>query len=265
MDDIAFGRLVRMSRIRRGWRQADLAERAGLSTSVVSRLEHGGLGAMQLNGARRVAAVLDIRLEVQPRGRAADLDRTLNWRHAALAEFVAGWLGATRGWEVRPEVSFSEYGERGVVDLLARHEPTGSLLVIELKTEVIDLGDVLGTLDRKRRLGAVIARSLEWGPGPISCALLIGDSVTNRRRVAAHAALVAAALPDRGPVLARWLRAPTGTVRALRFVSDSRPGQARSAFAAPTMVRRPATRPESRRPRSARPRPIPADAPAASP
>jgi transcriptional regulator with XRE-family HTH domain len=255
VDDIAFGRLVRMSRIRRGWRQADLAERAGLSTSVVSRLEHGGLGAMQLNDARRVAAVLDIRLEVQPRGRAADLDRTLNWRHAALAEFVAGWLGATRGWEVRPEVSFSEYGERGVVDLLARHEPTGSLLVIELKTEVIDLGEVLGTLDRKRRLGAVIARSL----------VLIGDSVTNRRRVAAHAALVAAALPDRGPVLARWLRAPTGTVRALRFVSDSRPGQARSAFAAPTMVRRPATRPESRRPRSARPRPIPADAPAASP
>lgn len=30
MDDIAFGRLIKLARIRRGWRQQDLADRAGV-------------------------------------------------------------------------------------------------------------------------------------------------------------------------------------------------------------------------------------------
>lgn len=35
-----------------------------------------------------------------------------------------------------PEVSFSIYGQRGVIDILAWHAATRSLLVIELKTEM---------------------------------------------------------------------------------------------------------------------------------
>ena len=43
-------------------------------------------------------------------------------------EHVARLLTAA-GWEVAPEVSFSIYGERGVIDVLARHPTAGSLLV----------------------------------------------------------------------------------------------------------------------------------------
>ena len=35
------GRLVRLERVRRGWRQADVAERAGVTQAEVSSLERG--------------------------------------------------------------------------------------------------------------------------------------------------------------------------------------------------------------------------------
>jgi len=40
------------------------------------------------------------------------------------------------------------YGERGVIDILCFHSPTGSLLVIELKTEIVDVQDLVGGVDR---------------------------------------------------------------------------------------------------------------------
>ena len=42
------------------------------------------------------------------------------------------------------------------------HEPTRSLLVIELKTELVDLQETVGTLDRKVRLATQIAHEQGW-------------------------------------------------------------------------------------------------------
>ena len=124
-----------------------------MSDATVSRIERGHLSSMSLAVMRRVAAALDIRLELLPRSRAADLDRLVGARHAALGEAVLGRLATLPGWTARPEVSFGIYGERGVVDILAWHAERRALLVIELKTEIVDVGELLGTLDRKRRLG----------------------------------------------------------------------------------------------------------------
>jgi transcriptional regulator with XRE-family HTH domain len=250
MDDLAFGRLVRLARIRRRWRQQDLAERARVSRPVVSRIERGVFVETSFAAVRAVAGALDLRVELHPRARAVDIDRVLNERHAALAEHVLRWLASTPGWVVRPEVSFSEFGERGVIDLLGWHASTSSLLVVELKTEVIDVAEVLGTLDRKLRLGATIAQRLGWEAERVSACLLIADSMTNRRRVSARLATFRAALPDDGRALGRWLRRPSdGEVRGLRFVSDVRRGHTRSSFAAPTRVSR---RPEARVPTALR-------------
>lgn len=238
MDDLAFGRLVRLARIKRGWRQQDLAGRASTSRTVVSRIERGHIGETSVATVRRVAGVLDLRVELKVRARAVDVDRVLNERHAALAEHVLAWIALQPGWIARPEVSFSEYGERGVVDLLAWHAGTRSLLVVEVKTEVIDVAEVLGTLDRKLRLGANIGRRLGWEAASVSTCLLVADSMTNRRRISTRNATFRAALPADGRALRGWLSRPTGSVRALRFVSDVRLGHTRSSFAAPTRVSR---------------------------
>lgn len=239
MDDLRFGAAIRAARIRRGWRQIDLAKAANVSTGTITRLEHGHAGRMTIAVVRGVAAALDIRVELLPRSRAADLDRLVNARHAALAEAVVARLTRIRGWEIRPEVSFSIWGERGVVDLLAWHAGRAALLVIELKTEIVDVGELLGTLDRKRRLGREIAAPIGWRPASVSAWLSVGDGMTNRRRVTAHSATLRAALPDDGRRLRPWLLDPVDEVRALTFFSDGHPGKVGSGFAT---IRRVGTR-----------------------
>lgn len=237
MDDLAFGRLVKLARLRRHLRQLDLARQAGASRTTVSRLERGHLGETTLAVLRRIASPLEIRIEVQPRARALDLDRIVNARHAALADHLSKAIGRLPGWVVRPEVSYSEYGERGVIDLLCWHAGSRSLLVIEVKTELMEFGELLGKLDAKDRLAPTVARRFGWSVGTVSVGLLVADSSTNRRRAALHASLLGSALPNTGPELTRWLRRPSGTVRALRYVPDARPGHVRAGFAAPTRIR----------------------------
>lgn len=199
VDDLGFGRLIRMARIRRGWRQVDVAARSGVSRTAVSRIERGHVGEIPLGTTRQVAEVLEIRVELTPRARAIDIDRVVNARHAALTEFVVGWLSGIAGWVARPEVSFSVFGERGAIDLLCWHGAAGALLVVEIKTELMDFGDLLATLHRKHRLAREVARPLGWDARVVSSRLLVADSMTNRRRAAEHAATLRAALPKRRP------------------------------------------------------------------
>jgi transcriptional regulator with XRE-family HTH domain len=235
MDDLRFGSAIRAARVNRKLRQLDLAQRAGVSTGTVSRLERGQLEGMDLGLIRRVCRAVDVRVELVPRARAGDLDRLLNRRHSALGEAAIGWLATFDGWVVRPEVSFAVGSERGVIDLLAWHEATAALLVIELKTEIIDVGELLGTLDRKRRVGRVAAAEAGWRPSTVSTCLIVSESSTSRRRIEAHGRTFEAALPGGNADLRRWLTRPADELRALHFLSNGLPGSVRHG---PTSSRR---------------------------
>jgi transcriptional regulator with XRE-family HTH domain len=218
MDDLRFGGVVRFVRQSKGWRQKDLDERSGVSQSAISRIERGHIGPQSIDSVRKVCAALEIRVELVARWRGGDLDRLMSRRHSALHESVARRFGdILPAWILAPEVSFSISGERGVIDILAWHPGRRALLVIELKTEVVDVNEMVGTFDRKRRLAARVARERGWDPVSISAWLIISEGRTNRRRVAAHEAMLRAALPDGLPAMRRWLRDPVGTVAALTF------------------------------------------------
>lgn len=214
------GAALRAVRVRRGWRQRDVADRAGVSHALVSLLERGHVGRTSLDSVRRVAAVLDVRVDVVARWRGGELDRLLNARHSGLADAVTALLTGL-GWAVAPEVSFAVYGERGFIDLLAWHAPSRTLLVIEIKTEIVDVQELIGVLDRKTRLAARIARERGWAAAAVATWVVIADSPTNRRRVAAHGALLRAAFPADGRLMRAWLRKPGKRVAALSFFSDS--------------------------------------------
>ncbi len=161
----------------------------------------------------------------------------MNARHAGLADAVLARLARVPGWVVRPEVSFGVSGERGIVDLLAWHAARRVLLVIELKTEIVDVGELLGTLDRKRRLGREIAEPLGWKPAVVATWLIVAEGMTNRRHIEAHGATFRAAFPSDGRRLRGWLADPADELRALTFFSDRPVGTVRSGFRTVRRVR----------------------------
>lgn len=226
MDDIQFGAIVRRLRIRARLRQLDLARLAKVSRSQVSRIERGHLDGVSLRTLRRIAAVLEIRLDLFPRWRGGDLDRVLNARHSRLHELVARHLAALPGWSFLPEVSFAIYRDRGVIDILCFHAGRNALLVIELKTDIVDVNELLGTLDRKVRLAFQIARERGWpvrDGATVSAWVIVAEGRTNRRRVDEHRTMLRAALPTDGRSIAGWLADPARPVRALSFWPDSHP------------------------------------------
>ena len=218
MDDRRIGTALRAIRQRKGWRQIDLASRAGVSASLVGRVERGSLATIPLGTIRRVIEATGARFDPMLRWDGASLDRLLDARHAAMHEAMAAFFTGLDGWVSEPEVSFSIYGERGVIDVLAWHPVRRMLLVIELKTEIVDVSALLGTMDRRRRLASQIARERGWDPVAVSTWVVLADGRTNQRALAAHRGVLRTKFPIDGRAMRRWLQDPAERVDALGFL-----------------------------------------------
>ena len=242
MDNVRFGITVRTVRIRRGWRQDDLAAVTHVSRAQIGRIEHGHADSIQLGTLRKVCAALEIRVDLMPRWRGADLDRMISSRHALLAESVVEALRRdSPEWQVFPEVSFSIWGERGVIDLLAWHPSRRALLVIELKTELVDVGETLGTMDRKQRLAAQVAAGRGWDADTVSGWIVLAAGRTNERHLAAFRSTLRAAYPADARQMRAWLKDQIGSIAALSMwheVSAGSSRTARTSLAATQRVRR---------------------------
>ncbi|MGH2418827.1 MAG: helix-turn-helix domain-containing protein, partial [Candidatus Limnocylindria bacterium] len=134
MNDARIGRVMRVLRQRRGWRQRDLAARAGVSKSAISTIERGQVDRYTIATIRKVLRALDGTVELYAVwGGHGDLDRLLDADHARLVEMWAD-RHQRAGWSVWAEASYSIFGERGRIDLLCFHAPTGTLEAAECKT-----------------------------------------------------------------------------------------------------------------------------------
>ncbi len=238
VDDSEVGRRFRAVRIHKGWRQLDLANASRTSRAGISRIEHGRIEELATGTIRRVAHALDMRVELVARWRGGDLDRMVNARHAALHEAAALLFARYPGWTIAPEVSFSIYGERGAIDVLAWHSSREALLVVELKSEIVDVQGLLGAVDRYRRLAPQIARDRGWRPSTVSTWVAIGAGRSNARAVARHRAVLRGAFPADGRRLAAWLRDPAERFDALTFLPYARRASTRRDFGTPRRVRR---------------------------
>jgi transcriptional regulator with XRE-family HTH domain len=236
MDCRRLASTIRAVRIRRRLTQEDVARRARIHRATVSRLERGFCSTLTLDVIDRVCAVLEIRLDLVPRWRGGDLDRLLNAGHAGLHEEVATYLATLLGWAVAPEVTYSINGERGAIDLLCWHAETCSLLIIELKTELVDLSDLLGSMDRRLRLARRIARERGWEPRTVSGWIIVSEGTTNRRRLAQHRQMLRNAFPLDGVAMRAWARRPSGEVRGLSLWSSALPGHERRTGSTPRRV-----------------------------
>ncbi len=208
VDDQRLGALFRAVRLRRRLRQEDVAAGAGLDRMWVSSIERGHLGSVSVARLRAVGAVLEISLEIVPSWRGGEVARVVNERHSRMHELTAANLARTPGWEFATEVTFSSWGERGVIDILAWHAARRVILVIELKTEIPDPAGLIAQVDRYRRLAPAIARERGWKPDEVASWVLVAESDMNRRQLARHRIMLRNAFPLDGRALRRWLRDP---------------------------------------------------------
>ena len=220
-DDVSVGRAVRAVRLSHNLRQSDVAARAGVSRQAISRLERGLVDGMTVRTLRALSRALAMPSVVSLGWRSPELERLTDRVHAALVEEVSLYL-ETRGWTLSPEHSFNHYGERGSVDILAWHAAHDALLVVEVKTRIWDVQDLLTTMDRKLRLlPGIAARRWGWRATTAGMLLVLPDLSTHRHVIERHAATFRAALPDRQHRARAWLADPAGRLRGIWFLPIS--------------------------------------------
>ena len=162
----------------------------------------------------RVAAELEIGVDVIPRWKGEALDRLLDEAHSRLVEALLRRYVAA-GWEVAVEVSFSIDGERGSVDVCAFERSLGLISVNEVKSVVPDGQAAIHALDRKSRLAIRIAADRGWAASRVVRFLVIGDDRTARRRIEGHEPMFRAAFPLFGREALRWIDDPAGSLAAV--------------------------------------------------
>jgi hypothetical protein len=132
------------------------------------------------------------------------------------------------------EVEVSGPGWAGAIDLLAYHPMAQVLIVIEVKTEIHDLGYLDRQLGRYERRSWAIAHELGWRPRAVTVALLILWTAQNDRRLVADRAWFAGRFKLRARDLARLIEDPEHVpdrgARALAMV-DPRSRRARWTIA----------------------------------
>jgi transcriptional regulator with XRE-family HTH domain len=220
-DLIRMGRQLRALRRRKRLRQRDVAALAACAQSTVSLVERGHGDRVTLRLLEAIAATLDARLDLTLRWRAGDLDRLTDGEHADIGGEVAAFL-RTHHWELHAEVTYSVGREQGSIDLLAWHAETRTLLVIEIKTELVSAERLLRSLDIKVRLAPGLARRFGWHPASVSRLIIVAESTTNRRRAAAILPLLGSDARTDARALRGWVRRPTDRLDGLWLWSPTR-------------------------------------------
>lgn len=185
------------------WTQAELGDRAGFSQSFVSLVEHRCMPDLTFESATRLLEAMGARLTVGVSAPfLADRELQRDPAHARCAPYVAARLKRD-GWLTATEVEVGGDRSRGWIDVLAYHPDHRLLLVIEIKTEIRDLGAIERTLGWYEREAWVGARRLSWRPNRlVGCVLLLATEM-NEARIGDNRAAFTAGFPIRATELRR--------------------------------------------------------------
>ncbi len=216
-----------------GWTQQELGARAGLSQSEVSRVERGQSVDLTFGTAERLLQAMGARLLISVDAPfLGDRQRQREPAHARCSAHVASKLRQA-GWEVATEVEVGGDRSRGWIDVLAYHAATGWLLVIEIKTEIHDLGAIERSLSWYERDAIVAARRLGWQPNHTIACLLLLATAANDARASANRVPIGVGFPVRARELAGLINGGSGTRPRGRAVAMIDPLSRRSRWLRP--------------------------------
>jgi hypothetical protein len=219
---LRLGGLLRLIRKRVAKTQADLASDAHCPRLDVIRVENGHCGDVAVDRVRRMFAAAGGRARLTGWYNGALADRLLDERHAAIAEGACR-LCQLRGWLTLLELSFSEFGERGSIDLLALHERRRAVAVCEVKSAFGSMEDMNRSLDTKVRLAPkLVFKRFGWRPLVVARFLIVPRDTSIRRQIERFPATLNSLYPGRTPEVRAWLSNPATPLGAIWFVDDRR-------------------------------------------
>ena len=188
---------MRSGRLSRRWTQEQLAARARVSRSMIAVVEAGSASA-SFDTLDRIARALDGELIIDLRlptviGRADQND-------AAHARCVAAARRSLerRGYVCAVEREIVDGRLRGWIDLLAFDPASGRLLVVEVKTELRDLGGLQRQVGWYQRAAPTVAGALGWTVHATIVVVVFLATDANDSALVANRDTLAAAFPLRG-------------------------------------------------------------------
>lgn len=180
-------RTVRDGRRAFGWTQRELADRAGVSQSAVSRTERRVVDFVSLAEVAGLLDALSIRIDASVRvplvaGGPAERDAT----HVRLLTHADGRFRRC-GFETAREVPVGRDRVRGWIDLLAWRARDRTVLMVEVKSDIYDVGTLERQVAWYERETWDAARTLGWRPSRVVVACLALASKHNADLVRTHA------------------------------------------------------------------------------
>lgn len=207
----AFARTVRDGRRRIRKTQGQLAAAAGISRGYVAAVERARANPT-LDVVARISAALGLEaalVMVEPI--LVDGPHQRDLVHARCSGYVERRLrGAT--WLTEREVEVVAGRSHGWIDLIAFDRATETLLVIEIKTSLVDLGLVERQLGWYERSAGNAARRIGWTPRRIVSWLLVLATEEVEIAIRRNRDVLERAFPTRAPAMEAWL---TGDQRGL--------------------------------------------------
>lgn len=196
MIRVAFGRACLATRVGLDVSRDALARRVGITPGYLGRIERGDANP-SVRLVEDIATALGIELLLSFKGPIFPAGtRTRDDVHARCSAYVDRRLRGL-AWETAREVEIVHGHSHGWIDLLAFDPRTQTLLIIEIKTRLDDLGAIERQLAWYERMAWQPARARGWRPVRVVSCLLALASDEVERVVRAHRDLMAIAFPLR--------------------------------------------------------------------
>jgi transcriptional regulator with XRE-family HTH domain len=211
-----------------GWSQRDLARHAHVSQSTICRVELGRIDSLSIETAARVLDALGVRASLELRAPfVAKNSRQRDAGHARCLAYVVRRLERA-GWLVRTEVEIVSGSTRGWIDILAFRPSDRTLLVVEIKTELVDLGAIMRQQNWYEREAWAAARRFGWRPTTRIGALMGLGTDATIQRIRDNRQLIAHAFAGTAAQLGDFVNSPAAVTpdRAIALVDPLDRGRA---------------------------------------
>jgi transcriptional regulator with XRE-family HTH domain len=238
---MTFAQLCRDARTSLDITQEELAAAVGVSRSEIAGIETAGVNAT-LDVVMRIGEVLGLDLQIVGRRPTVIDPRPSGIVHGRCSAYTGRRFGR-HGWSIRREVEVIHGRSHGWIDILAFHPGSATLVIVEIKTRLDDLGAIERQLGWYERAGREVAATAGWRPVTIVSWLLLLNSEEVERSLRVERDLLRVGFPVRASEMRVVLEGvrPSGSGRGIALID---PSSRRAAWLIPTCLdgrRSPAT------------------------